>query len=147
MARKGEDPTGDTPTHSDTFKVAVENYIKHEQKGKRLNRSAEQRKASCCDPARNGMRGLWQPCATARSKGFFRSSAMGMPKRAGGRRHGQSALQPSQEFFRLVREVEDAQGFTDDGHGDTLNGARRRERDWFKKQAADNAHQIAVARR
>ena len=41
-ATHGEDPTANAPTHSDNFKDAVDAYIKHEQIGKRENKSANE---------------------------------------------------------------------------------------------------------
>src|SRR5262245_21379191 len=41
-ARRGEDPRTNDGRHSDSFQVAVENYIKHEQIGKHGNTSAKQ---------------------------------------------------------------------------------------------------------
>jgi integrase len=40
MARKGEDPRAGEANKSDNFKVAVEDYIQHEQIGRRKNKSA-----------------------------------------------------------------------------------------------------------
>jgi hypothetical protein len=43
-ARKDEDPKANTPTQSDSFKAAVDSYIKHEQIGRLGNRSADETK-------------------------------------------------------------------------------------------------------
>ncbi len=143
IASEGNDPTADAPAHSDSFKAAVESYIKHEQIGSRERLSASETQAvmlnNCAD---------WhsRPVATIRAKEI---GDLLKAVRDGDAEHG---VKPRRYLAnRLHSHLKDFFAWCTQSENALLKqspmadmkqpwkGAKPRERDWFKKQAADRA--------
>jgi integrase len=141
-ARKGEDPTDPSP-HSDNFKVAVETYIKHEQMGKRHNKSAHATQTLMLNKCRE-----WH----ARSVATIRYREIeGLLEliRDGDAEEGRKAAPylanrlyaHLSDFFAWCVKRYDLKASPMAAMDKPWNGAKPRERDWFKKEAGDNAIQ------
>jgi integrase len=139
MAKRGEDPRAGEANKSDTFKVAVADYIQHEQIGRHQNRSALETQqvmlASC---------GVWltRPVATIRYQEIDKLLEL--------LRDGNAELKPRPYLAnRLYSHLKDFFGWcvrkkkiAVSPMGDMekpWNGATPRTRDWFKGKAADKA--------
>jgi integrase len=141
MARSGEDPKSDSPTRSDNFKAAVENYIQLEQVGKQVNRSAGETRNLMLNHCRGW---LGRPIATIRS-GEIQNLLQLI--RDG---DGEKGLKPRPYVAnRLYSHLKTL--FTWCASSGSIkvspminmskpwNGAKPRDRAWFKKTAADDA--------
>ena len=139
-AREGIDPKADAASNSDSFKAAVESYIKHEQQGKNENKSAEQTQAvmlrNCAD---------WhaRPVATIR---YQQIEQLLWLIRDGDTENG---LKPRPYLAnRLYTHLKAFFGWyakRNQTVSPMLNvdkpwtKEKRRERDWFKKREGDKA--------
>lgn len=139
MATRGEDPRAGEANKSDIFKVAVEDYIKHEQEGRHENKSAQETKkvmlASCKE-------WLTRPVATIRYGEIDALLEL--------MRDGSAELKPRpylanrvyshlKDFFGwCVRKKKISTSPMADMEKPFAK-ATRRARDWFKGKAADQA--------
>ena len=140
-SRRGEDPMGDSPTRSDSFKTALDSYIADEQIGRHGNTSATETKTvmrtNCAD-------WLPRPVATIRSteiEKLLRLVRDGDPE---------NGLKPRRYLAnRLYSHLKDF--FSWCARGRTINaspmvhmerpfmGEKPRDLPWFKGAAADKA--------
>lgn len=138
-ARKGEDPT-DTESH-DNFKVAVETYIKHEQIGKWENKSALETQTVMLNRCKE-----WHPRSVATIR---RQEIRGLLERI---RDGDAKIGRKAAPYLANRLYAHLSNFFDwcveryglnaspmAGMDKPWEGAKARERDWFKETAGDNA--------
>jgi hypothetical protein len=140
-ARKGEDPKAGDPTRSNAFAAAVEDYIAHEQIGKRSNRSALSTK-----------RLMLSNCAQWENKPVGTILYQDIDKLLQSVRDGDAAsgIKPRRYLaVRLFAHLKSFFGWCAKGKRIAVSpmigmdkpwdGAQRRERDWFKKGAGDDA--------
>jgi integrase len=141
LAKQGIDPRANDPTKTDSFKVAVETFIKHEQIGRLKNKSAEKTQAVMLNDTKE-----WheRPIATIR---YQEIEHLLWIVRDG---DTDQELRPRPYLAnRLFSHLKDFCGWC--ARRGTIksspmndmekpwNGAKSRERDWFKKTAADTA--------
>jgi hypothetical protein len=139
MGRKGEDPKADDIAKSDSFEASVEAYIKHEQIGRHGNKSAL---ATQRVMLHNGAAWVSRPVATIRYQEIDRL----LTKIRDG--DGETRPRPPtanrlyahlKDFFswavrsKLIKESPMTGMQTPSGRIESRN------RDWFKKSAADDA--------
>lgn len=140
-ASDGEDPTADTPTHSDNFKDAVDIYIKHEQIGRYGNKSANETGAvmlsSCVE-------WLTRPVATIRYREIEALLQLirdgDADKKLKARPYlANRVFSHLKDFFGWCVRSKRIPTSPMTDMRKPWEGEKPRERDWFKGEAADNA--------
>jgi integrase len=139
LARKGEDPRAGEANKSDNFKMAVEDYIQHEQIGRHQNKSAVQTEKlmlAGCQPW------LTRPVATIR---YGEVDALLELMRDGNSELKARPYQANRLYSHLkdffgwcVRKKKISTSPMADMQKPFAN-AKRRSRDWFKGKPADKA--------
>jgi len=140
-AQDGIDPTSDDRTKSEHFKPSVEDYIKHEQIGRHANKSAEATQAVMLRDTKD-----WhdRPVATIRYSEVERLLWLirdgDKDKELKPRPYLANRLYSHlKDFFAWNVRRHKIKQSPMAGMEKPWEGAKSRERSWFKKQAADKA--------
>lgn len=140
-ARRGEDPRANDGLHSDSFKVAVENYIQHEQIGKHGNTSAPKTQQIMLGNTREWHQ---RPVATIRYQEI--ESVLRLVRDADKDKElkarpylANRLFSHFKDFFGWCVRSRILKDSPMTGMEKPWDGAKRRTRDWFKGKAADEA--------
>jgi integrase len=138
-ARRGDDPRADEASRSESFRAAVESYIKHEQVGRHGNKSAYETHAVMLNHCAEW---LHRPVATIR---YAEIEKLLWLIRDG---DGEQRPRPS-TANRLYSHLKDFFGWCHRRNAikaspmadmeQPVAGTKSRDRDWFKKAAGDDA--------
>jgi integrase len=138
-ARKGEDPNAGDPTRSNAFTVAVEDYIRHEQIGRKTNLSALKTQRVMlynCAAWENRPVGTIRYEEVERLLQRVRDGDDDHPPR---RYMANRLFAHLKAFFSWCQKGKRITASPMTGMSRPWDGAQRRERDWFKKGAGDDA--------
>jgi integrase len=140
-ARNSVDPKGGAADHSDSFKAKVEDYIQHEQIGRRKNKSAAKTQALMLAACKD-----WLPRSVA-TISFREIDKLLLTIRDGDEAQGLKPRGPLanrlhshlKDFFGWCKRNRAIERNEMEGMAKPLDEMESRDRPWFKKDAADAA--------